>query len=132
MHLGLVLDGVGDAGGLGRRGSVDGRMTVLNRVDGRGWLGVVVLQAPGDACQGFSGAEERVFVGTVADTLAFDSVLLSDEFHGSGAQVWKTVVIQGRVGGVVHYAAYVRLVCVHRGHWCSNIQRVEAASGRPQ
>ena len=71
-------------------------------------MGVVVFESPGDARQGFSGAEERVFVGTVADSLAFDSILLSDEFQGCGAQVGKTVVIQGCVGSVVHYAADVK------------------------
>ena len=78
-------------------------------MDGRGWLGVVAFESPGDARQGFRGAEEGVFVGTVADSLAFDSILLSDEFQGCGAQVGKTVVIQGCVGSVVHYAADVEV-----------------------
>ena len=83
---------------------VDGRVAVLDRVDRCGWLGVVTFESPGDARQGFRGAEERVFAGTVANSLAFDSVLLSDEFQGCGAQVGKTVVIQGCVGSVVHCA----------------------------
>ena len=109
VHLSLVLDGVGDVGRLGWRGPVDGRMAVLDRVDGRGWLGVVVFEALGNACQGLCGAEEGVFVGTVADSLAFDSILLSDEFQGCGAQVGKTVVIQGCVRGIVHCAANIKM-----------------------
>ena len=72
-------------------------------------MGVVVFETPGDARQGFSGAEERVFVGTVADSLAFDSILLSDEFQGCRAQVGKTVVIQGCVGGIAHCAADIEM-----------------------
>ena len=75
-----MLEGVGDVGGFCRRRSVDGRVAVLNRVDGSGWLGVVAFESPGDARQGFRGAEEGVFVGTVADSLAFDSILLSEHY----------------------------------------------------
>ena len=105
MQFGCVLDGIGDVGGFGWRGSVDGRVSVLDGVDGRGRLGVVVFESPGDSCQGFRGAEEGVVVGTVADPLPIDSVLLSVEFQGSGAQVGKSVVIQGCVSGVAHCAA---------------------------
>ena len=41
----------------------------------------------------------------VADALAFDSILLSDKFQGRGVQVGKSVVIQGRVGSIVHHAS---------------------------
>ena len=109
MHFGRVLEGVGDVGGFCWRRSVDGRVAVLDRVDRCGGLGVVMFEAPGDAHQGFSGAEERVCVGTVADSFAFDSILLSDEFQGCGAQVGKTVVIQGCVGSIVHYAADIEV-----------------------
>ena len=44
----------------------------------------------------------------MANALAFNSVLLSDEFESCGAQVKKSDVIQGRVGGVVHCAANVK------------------------
>ena len=72
-------------------------------------MGVVLFEEPGNACQGFGRAEEWVFVGTVADSLAFDSVLLLDEFQGRGAQVGKTVVIQRCVGSVAHCPADVKM-----------------------
>ena len=79
-----------------------------------------MFQAPGDACQGLRGTEERVFVGTVADPLAFDTVLLLDKFQGCRAQVGKLVVIQGCVGGVVHHAANVKVdVSEFEGLACS-------------
>ena len=84
-------------------------MAVLDGVNRRGRLGVVVFEAPGKACQGLCGAEEWVFVGTVADSLAVDCVLLLDEFQGSGVQVGKTVVIQGCVRGIVHCAANIKM-----------------------
>ena len=42
-------------------------------------------------------------------TLAFDSVLLSDKFQSRGAKVWKSLVIQGRVGGIVHCASNAKV-----------------------
>ena len=80
------------------------------------WMGVVGWAllclrrlAKSDARQGFCGAEERVIVGTVADALAFESVLLSDKFESRGAQMGKSVIIQGRIRGVVHCAANVKV-----------------------
>ena len=109
MHFSRVLDRVGDACRLGRRGSVDGRVSVLCGVDGCGWLGVVVFKAPGNASEGLSEDEERVVVCTVANALAFDSVLLSDEFQSRGAQVRKSVGNQGRVGGIARHASNVEV-----------------------
>ena len=109
VHLSRALDGIVDVGRLGQRGPVDGRVLVLVHVDGRGWLGVVMFEVPGDASQGFCGAEERVVVGTVADALAFDSALLSDELWSRGAQVGKLVIVQGRFGGIAHRASNVKV-----------------------
>ena len=39
VNFGRMLDCVGDVGGLGQRGPVDGQVSVLCGVDGCGWLG---------------------------------------------------------------------------------------------
>ena len=51
---------------------------VLCGVDWSGGLGVVFLKPSGDTREGFCRTEERVIVGTMANALAFDSVLLWD------------------------------------------------------
>ena len=109
VNFGHMLDCIGDVGGLGRHGLVDGQVLVMDGVHGRGGLGVVVLKALGDACEGLSGAEEGVVVDTVANALAFDSVLLSDKFQGCRAQVRKLVIIQGRIGGIAHCSSDVEV-----------------------
>ena len=48
VHASRMLDGVGDVGGLGRCGAVDGRVSVLCGVCVCGSLGVVVFEASGD------------------------------------------------------------------------------------
>ena len=106
MHFSRVLDCIGDVGRLSRHGAVDGQVSVLCGVDGHSGESVIVFKVPGNASEGLSGPEERVVVCTVANAFAFDSVLLSDKFQSRGAQVGKSVIVQGS-GGIVHCASNV-------------------------
>ena len=133
MDFGRVLDGVGDAGELDRRGPVDGWVTVLDSVEWGGRLNVVFLEVSGNVCWGLCRAEERVVVGSVANALAFESVLLSDKFWSRGASVWKSVVIQGRIGGVADHASNVEMDVLEFKGLCASIRHAGVtAFGRPQ